>query len=48
MGHFEPAGIRPLTRAYGAGMAMQQDSHRHVAVRGIRQAKPLKMLSIFK
>jgi hypothetical protein len=29
MGHFEPAGIRPLTRAYGAGMAMQQDSHRH-------------------
>jgi hypothetical protein len=46
MGHFKPAGIRPLTRAYGAGMAMQQDSHRHSAVRGIRRI--LKMLCIFK
>jgi hypothetical protein len=46
MGHFEPAGIRPLTRAIGAGMAMQQDSHHHSAVRGIRRV--LKMLCIFK
>jgi hypothetical protein len=37
MEHFEPAGIRPLTRAYGAELAMQQDSHRHAAVRGIRR-----------
>jgi hypothetical protein len=46
MFHFEPAGIRPLTRAYGAGMAMQQDLHRHAAVRGIRRG--LKMRCIFK
>jgi hypothetical protein len=46
MGHFEPAGIRPLTRAFGAELAMQQDSHRHTAVRGIRRV--LKMLCIFK
>jgi hypothetical protein len=32
--------FRPLTRAVGAGMAMPRDSHRHSAVRGIRQAKP--------
>jgi hypothetical protein len=40
MGHFEPAGIRPLIRAFGAELAMQQESLRHTAVRGIRQAKP--------
>jgi hypothetical protein len=46
MGHFEPAGIRPLTRAYGVELAIWQDSHRHAAVRGIRRV--LKMLRIFK
>jgi hypothetical protein len=46
MEHFEPAGVRPLTAPKGAELAMQQDSHRHTAVRGIRRV--LKMRCIFK
>jgi hypothetical protein len=46
MEHFESAGIRPLTHTFGVELAMQQDSYRHAAVRGIR--RDLKMLCIFK
>jgi hypothetical protein len=40
MFHFEPAGICPLHHTFGVELAMQQDLHRHSAVRGIRYAKP--------
>jgi hypothetical protein len=46
MFHFEPAGVCPLTHTFGVELAMQQDSHRHAAVRGIRRV--LKMRCIFK
>jgi hypothetical protein len=46
MFHFEPAGVCPLTAPKGAELAIQQDSHRHAAVRGIRRI--LKMRCIFK
>jgi hypothetical protein len=36
----------PADRAFGAELAMQQDSHRHMAVRGIRRV--LKLRCIFK